>query len=85
MNINFDFYNPTRILFGAGKIEELGNQQMPGKKAMLLMSNGKSAKLSGAYDKTVAGLKKAGVEIAEFAKVMENPVKERVMEGASFA
>ena len=58
MNMNFDFYNPTRILFGAGKIEELGNRQMPGKKAMLLMSNGRSAKLSGAYDKTVAGLKR---------------------------
>lgn len=85
MNMNFDFYNPTRILFGAGKIEELGNQQMPGKKAMLLMSNGKSAKLSGAYDKTVTGLKKAGVEVAEFAKVMENPVKEMIMEGAAFA
>lgn len=85
MNMNFDFYNPTRILFGTGKIEELGNQQMPGKKAMLLMSNGKSAKLSGAYDRTVAGLKKAGAEFVEFAKVMENPVKEMVMEGAAFA
>lgn len=85
MNMNFDFYNPTRILFGAGKIEALGNQQMPGKKAMLLMSNGKSAKLSGAYDKTIAGLNKAGVEVAEFAKVMENPVKEMIMEGAAFA
>ena len=28
---------------------------------------------------------KAGVEVAEFAKVMENPVKEMVMEGAAFA
>ena len=32
MNKNFDFNNPTRILFGSGKLSELGAQQMPGKK-----------------------------------------------------
>ena len=85
MNRNFDFKNPTHILFGSGKLNELGSQPMPGKKALLLMSGGKSAQVSGAYDRTVEQLHKAGVEIAEFAKVMENPVKEMVMEGAAFA
>lgn len=85
MNMNFDFNNPTRILFGSGKLNELGDQPMPGKKALLLMSGGKSARVSGAYDRTLEQLHKAGVEVAEFAKVMENPVKEMVMEGAAFA
>ena len=85
MNMNFDFNNPTRILFGSGKLKELGSQSMPGKKALLLMSGGRSAKVSGAYDHTLEQLHKAGVEVAEFAKVMENPVKEMVMEGAAFA
>lgn len=85
MNMNFDFNNPTRILFGSGKLNELGSQLMPGKKALLLMSGGKSAKVSGAYDRTLEQLRKAGVEVAEFAKVMENPVREMVMEGAAFA
>lgn len=85
MNMNFDFNNPTHILFGSGKLNELGSQPMPGKKALLLMSGGKSAQVSGAYDRTVEQLHKAGVEVAEFAKVMENPVKEMVMEGAAFA
>ena len=31
MNMLFDFYNPTRILFGSGKLCELGRQPMPGK------------------------------------------------------
>ena len=83
--IAFEFYNPTRIVFGSGKLNELGNQPMPGKKALLLMSGGKSAKVSGAYDRTLEQLHKAGVEVAEFAKVMENPLKEMVMEGAAFA
>ena len=37
MNMHFDFNNPTRILFGSGKLNELGNQPMPGKKALLLV------------------------------------------------
>ena len=85
MNMNFDFNNPTKILFGSGKLNELGSQPLPGKKALLLMSGGKSAKVSGVYDRTLEQLHKAGVEAAEFAKVMENPVKEMVMEGAAFA
>ncbi len=85
MNMHFDFNNPTRILFGSGALNDLGKQQMPGKKAMLLMSRGKSAKVSGAYDRTLAQLAQAGVEAAEFAKVMENPLKGMVMEGAAFA
>ena len=85
MNMNFDFNSPTKILFGSGKLNELGSQPLPGKKALLLMSGGKSAKVSGAYDRTLEQLRKAGVEVTEFAKVMENPVKEMVMEGAAFA
>ena len=61
MNTNFDFYNPTHILFGSGKLDELGNQPMPGKKALLLISSGKSAKVSGALERTQAQLEKAGV------------------------
>lgn len=85
MRMSFHFYNPPRIVFGSGTLNELGNQALPGKKALLLMSCGKSAKVSGAYDRTLEQLKKAGVEVAEFAKVMENPLKDMVMEGAAFA
>lgn len=85
MNLKFDFNNPTRILFGSGALNELGSQRMPGKKALLLMSGGKSARVSGAYGRTLEQLARAGVEAVEFAKVMENPIQEMVMEGAAFA
>ena len=39
MNMKFDFNNPTRILFGSGKLDELGSQTLPGKKALVLISN----------------------------------------------
>lgn len=32
MNMQFDFNNPTRILFGSGKLNDLGKQPMPGKR-----------------------------------------------------
>ena len=83
--INFDFYNPTKILFGSGKLNELGNQTMPGKKALLLTSNGKSTKENGYLDRTIEQLKKAGADYALFDKIMENPIKEVIMEGAAFA
>lgn len=85
MNTNFDFYNPTHILFGSGKLDELGNQPMPGKKALLLISAGKSAKVSGALERTQAQLEKAGVEYAVCEKIHENPTREIVMEAAAFA
>ena len=33
---------PTKVLFGAGQLNDLAKQALPGKKALLLISNGKS-------------------------------------------
>ena len=83
--MNFNFYNPTRILFGAGKLNDLHKQTMPGKKALLLISNGKSTRTNGSLDRTVEQLEKAGIEHVLFDRIMENPYKSVVMEGAAFA
>lgn len=83
--MNFSFYNPTRILFGAGELNNLHKQTMPGKKAILLISNGKSTKVNGSLDRTIEQLEKAGIEYAIFDKIMENPYKSVIMEGATFA
>jgi alcohol dehydrogenase len=39
--MSFDMFIPTRILFGAGQINQLNAQKMPGKKAILVISNSK--------------------------------------------
>ena len=83
--MNFSFYNPTRILFGAGELNNLHKQTMPGKKALLLISNGKSTKVNGSLDRTIEQLEKVGIEYAIFDKIMENPYRSVVMEGAAFA
>ncbi len=83
--MNFNFNNPTNLYFGAGVLNELGNLEMPGKKAMVLISNGKSTKENGYLNRTLAQLEKAGVQTAVFDKIMENPIREVIMEGAAFA
>lgn len=83
--MNFNFNNPTDLYFGAGSLNKLGSLSLPGKKAMVLISNGKSTKVNGYLDRTLEQLKIAGVETAIFDKIMENPLKEVIMEGGAFA
>ena len=83
--MSFHVYLPTRTLFGAGMLNSLHKQELPGKKAMLVISNGKSVRENGALDRTLNELKLAGVDTVIFDKVNANPVKSIVMEGAAFA
>lgn len=78
-------YVPTRILFGSGELNNLHEQKMPGKKAMVLISNGKSTKTNGYLTRTEEQLKLAGVETVVFDKVESNPLKSTVMTGSAIA
>lgn len=83
--MNFEMYVPTRILFGEGKLNELHNQTMPGKKTLLVISNGRSVRENGALKRTEEQLRMAGVETVLFDKVGANPLKSTVEEGAKLA
>ncbi len=85
MNINFNFNNPTNLIFGSGKLNELGKQKMPGKKALLLISNGTSVKKYGTLARVEEQLKQTGTEYVICANIHENPSKEVVMEAAAMA
>lgn len=85
MNMNFNFNNPTNLIFGAGKLDELGNQKMPGKKALLLISSGNSVKKYGTLERVQKQLEKAGAEYVVCDNIHENPSKEVVMEAAAVA
>lgn len=83
--MSYQFFNPTRVLFGAGQLNNLHEQEMPGKKAMVVISNGKSTRESGALERTMEQLHMAGVETVLFDKVGANPLKATVEEGGKFA
>ena len=67
--MNFDFYVPVHILFGRGELNNLHKQPLPGKKALLVISNGKSARANGYLDRTIEQLKKGGADYVLFDKV----------------
>lgn len=83
--MSFKMYVPTKLLFGVGKLNELRKEKMPGKKAMIVISNGKSTRANGYLDRTQEQLKLAGAEFAVFDKVEPNPLHTTVMAGAAFA
>lgn len=83
--MQFTLFSPTKLLFGAGKLAALGEETLPGKKALLLLSSGKSARLSGALDIVAAQMEKAGVTSVPCAIIHENPTKDLVMEAAAAA
>jgi alcohol dehydrogenase len=83
--MGFNMYVPTRVLFGAGQLNNLHSQKMPGRKAMVVISNGKSTRANGYLDRTEEQLKLAGAKTVVFDKVQANPLKSTVMEGAAFA
>lgn len=83
--MNFMKYSPTRLLFGSGQLNHLREQQLPGKKGLLVISNGKATKANGYLTRCEKELQAAGVETVLFDKVEANPLKSTVMSGGAFA
>ncbi len=72
--VNFNYYTPTRVLFGKGVIDQTGAQVKAfGGKKVLLHYGGGSVKRSGVLDRVKASLDAAGVEYAELGGVVPNP------------
>ncbi len=70
--LNFDFYNPTHIVFGKGRLEEL-NHLVPQNAKVLITYGGGSVKRFGLLDRVKEELSKAGREILEFGGIPANP------------
>jgi alcohol dehydrogenase len=83
--MNFNYFIPTRILFGAGSLNKLGTVTLPGKKALIVISAGKSMRQNGYLDRLIGLLEKQNVSCVIFDKILPNPVKTHVMEAADLA
>ena len=83
--MSYMMYAPTRVLFGAGQLNHLHEQKLPGTKALLVISSGKSVRENGALDRTMEELAHAGVLTILFDKIQANPLKSTVMAGAKAA
>jgi len=67
---NFEFYNPTRIVFGKGTITRL-NKLIPADAKVLMCYGGGSIKQNGVYDQVMTAL--AGWDVYEFGGIEPNP------------
>ena len=85
MGLSFTFHSPTKILFGRGSLQELGEQvKRLGGKA-LLVTGRRFARRYGYIDRLTSLMEAAGVKVALFDRVEPNPSFETVEEGASTA
>ncbi|WP_071460525.1 iron-containing alcohol dehydrogenase [Bacillus massilinigeriensis] len=78
---NFTFWNPTRLIFGKGQIEQLETEVPKYGKKVLLVYGGGSIKRNGLYDKISSHLEKAGAFVYELSGVEPNPRLSTVKKG----
>ncbi len=83
--MNFEFHNPTRLIFGAGSLSRLGEVVAEYGKKALIVTGGGSVKRSGTLDRAVDSLKDAGVLFAQCSGVEPNPRISTVVRGAKIA
>lgn len=79
---NWTHYNPVKVLFGPGRLNDLHKETLPGKKALIVTTNGTSAKEYGYLARVEKELDAAGVAHVLFNQVRPNPTDINVMDGA---
>ena len=80
--MNFTYNLPVNIIFGCGKVNEVGKIAKPYGKKVLIVTGKSSAKKSGLYDKVKNSLEAEGMESVLFDKVTQNPLTTTAIEGA---
>ena len=69
--VNFDYYSPTRLIFGKGVVEQLAEVMKPIGKRVLLTYGGGSIKNNGVYAQIIEALE--GYNYIEFGGIEPNP------------
>lgn len=82
MMVNFNYYTPTRVVFGRGTLDQTGELvKAQGAGKVLIHYGGGSVKRTGVLDRVKASLSAAGVDYAELGGVVPNPRLSLVREG----
>jgi alcohol dehydrogenase class IV len=82
---DFTYYQPTEIRYGAGRLNELGEVALRYGKKCLLVTTPAVPATESMYHKVKAILREAGLEVAHFDKVQQNPTTENIAAGAELA
>ena len=84
-SLSYNFFAHGKILFGPGKLNALGDEALPGKRALVVTTGGKSVKANGYLDRTLAELDRAGVSHVLFDRIEPNPLRQTVNDGGWLA
>lgn len=83
--MNIDYRMPTRLVIGAGKFRELHKMELPGKKALIVAYGSQSKTTKKYLPPLQEELDAAGISYVVYDKILSNPIKKHVMEGAQLA
>ena len=83
--MQFNCYMPTKVIFGRGRLDELANLDMPGKKALILITCGNSMRRLGYLNRVQELLSVNGIDSVVFGKILPNPIEQHVLEAATLA
>ena len=78
---NFTFWNPTKLIFGRGQVDQLRNEIPKYGKKVLIVYGGGSIKRNGLYDEVLRELNEIGAEVHELSGVEPNPRISTVRKG----
>jgi alcohol dehydrogenase class IV len=82
---NFDYFQPTKIKFGAGRIAEIGDFVSEYGKKCVLVTVPLFDDFEPIIDKVKLSLNKSGVSFIHFDKVIQNPTTDIITQGADIA
>jgi len=80
--LNFEYWNPTKILFGKGQIASI-SREIPAGTKVLMTYGGGSIRANGVYDQVKAAL--AHCTVIEFGGIQPNPEYRTLMEAVKLA
>ena len=83
--MKFNYNLPVNLVFGRGRVSEIGTLSKEYGKKALIVTGKNSTKKSGLLDRVSSYLKEAGMETAVFDKVSQNPLTTTAEEGVSVA
>ena len=83
--LNFEFYSPTRLIFGKGTADQVGDHIAPLAKKVLLHYGSERVVQSGLIGRIENSLANAGVACVKLGGVIANPDIELVLKGVALA
>lgn len=83
--MNFNYNLPVNIIFGRGRVSEIGSEVLKYGKTALIVTGKTSTKKTGLLDRTIKLLNESDIKTIVFDEVEQNPLTTTAYDGAELA